>query len=426
MKQISQQIKLKLNNKQKTYFAKAFGCARFAYNWGVEKFNEYFKSGLLKNGYQLKKEFNAKKKTDYPFVYEVTKYATQQPFIYLNYAIKSIFKNHKNGINSKLSFKKKSNNDSLYIGGDQIKVIKKENSNKDYLKIPLLETPIKLLENLRFKERIISITFKKINKDYFASVVFETEDNFQNYRLNERINSNKAVGIDIGISSTLTLSCGIKLLLPETLKREANSLIKLQKQLSKKVHPRNKGEKTKKSKNFIKLSQKINRKYQRIKNIRKDFIEKVSLFITKNFQYICMETIDIKKMYSKHNIAKYLCNVPLYQIKKRIKDKTEYYSNVLIDADKFFPSSKLCSLCGAKKDTLSLNERIFKCNCCHTSIDRDFNASINLLKYLKNQIGGVTTEFTLADLTALKIGLNNLFLTSKDETRNQHNIYYFL
>ena len=423
MKQISQQVKLKLNNEQKTYFAKAFGCARFAYNWGVEQFNKHYQNHILKNGYELKKEFNSLKKTNFPFVYEVTKYATQQPFIHLNFAIKTILVNHKKGVKSNLSYKKKSNNESLYVGGDQIRIIKKDNSNKDYIKIPLLKTPIKLLENLRFKERIVSVTFKKLNNDFFASIVFETTGDFSNYKINKKDNSGKRVGIDLGISSALTLSSGIKIFLPESLKIENKRLIKLNRQLAKKIHPRTKGDETKKSKNFIKLAQKINKKYQRIKNIRKDFIEKVSLFITTNFQFICMETLDIKKMYSKHEIAKHLCNVPLFALKRRIKDKTEFYKNQLVEVNQFYPSSKLCSVCGTKKDKLLLNERTFKCDKCHNSIDRDLNAALNLLNYLNKQIGGVTAKFTLADLAALKVDLKKLFLTSKVETRNQLNFY---
>ena len=110
-------MKLNPNNFQKTYFAKCFGCKRFAYNWGVEQYNKNLSEGVFKNGYDLKKEFNALKANQFPFVYEVTKYATQQPFLNLNIAIKDAWKNRKKGRPIKRPFKKKSNHESFYIGG---------------------------------------------------------------------------------------------------------------------------------------------------------------------------------------------------------------------------------------------------------------------------------------------------------------------
>ncbi|HED6009004.1 TPA: helix-turn-helix domain-containing protein, partial [Campylobacter coli] len=85
---ISHKIELKPNNKAKTHFKKAFGCARLAYNWGLAKWQEYYKQGIKKSHLELKKEFNVIKKEQFPFVYEVSKYATQQPFLNLNLAFK--------------------------------------------------------------------------------------------------------------------------------------------------------------------------------------------------------------------------------------------------------------------------------------------------------------------------------------------------
>jgi putative transposase len=116
---LAHKIELKPNNKQITYFKKACGVSRLAWNWGVAKWEEYYKAGKKVNGMILKKEFNSIKKKEFPFVYEVTKYACQQPFIQLNEAYNRFFK----GLAKKPKFKKKNkSNDSFYIGGDQIKV----------------------------------------------------------------------------------------------------------------------------------------------------------------------------------------------------------------------------------------------------------------------------------------------------------------
>lgn len=165
MKQISQKIKIEPNNIQKTYLNKCFGCKRFAYNWGVEQYNENIKKGIFKNGYDLKKEFNSLKREKFPFVCDVTKYATQQPFIHLNKAIKDTLK--KGGKPIELAFKKQSNNESFYIGGDQIKIVTKPNSNKQNIKIPLLDKPIKLTEKIKYEVKILSCTISHIYSIYF-------------------------------------------------------------------------------------------------------------------------------------------------------------------------------------------------------------------------------------------------------------------
>ena len=134
---ISHKIELISNNKHIAYFKKAFGCSRFAYNWGLAKWQEYYKQGVKKTHLDLKKEFNAIKKEQFPFVYEVTKYATQQPFLNLNLAFQKFFRDLKQGKVSYPKFKKKKDNQgSFYLGGDIVKFESK--NNKQFLKIPNL------------------------------------------------------------------------------------------------------------------------------------------------------------------------------------------------------------------------------------------------------------------------------------------------
>ncbi len=120
---LAHKIELKPNNKQITYFKKACGISRLAWNWGLANWQEQYKNGLKPSGMSLKKEFNALKPKDFPFTYEVTKYASQQPFIQLQEAYNRFFKK----LGGKPKFKKKNKSiDSFYIGGDQIKVIGKK------------------------------------------------------------------------------------------------------------------------------------------------------------------------------------------------------------------------------------------------------------------------------------------------------------
>ena len=145
---ISHKIELIPNNKAKTYFKKDFGCYRLAYNWGIAKWQEYYKQGIKKTHLDLKKEFNAIKKEQFPFVYEVSKYATQQPFTHLNLAFNKFFRDLNQGKLSYPNFiKKKDNQGSFYLVWDIIKFSTR--NNKTYLKIPNL-VKVKFREPLRF------------------------------------------------------------------------------------------------------------------------------------------------------------------------------------------------------------------------------------------------------------------------------------
>ena len=114
----SHKIRLDPTFKQKTYFAKACGVARFTWNWALSRYQEQYKSGQKPNSLELKKEFNSMKKDHFPWVYEVTKYASQQPFIFLRSAFSAFFSKRA----KYPKFKKKGVHDSFYIGGDQVKI----------------------------------------------------------------------------------------------------------------------------------------------------------------------------------------------------------------------------------------------------------------------------------------------------------------
>ena len=112
---IAHKIELVPNQQAKAHFRQAFGCARLAYNWGLAKWQEYYKLGIEKSHLDLKKEFNAIKKAQFPFVYEVSKYATQQPFFFLNRAFQKFFDDLEKGKVSYPRFKKKRENFQLKL-----------------------------------------------------------------------------------------------------------------------------------------------------------------------------------------------------------------------------------------------------------------------------------------------------------------------
>ena len=409
---ISHKIELKPNNAAKTHFKKAFGCARLAYNWGLAKWQENYKLGIKTSAYDLINGFNAIKKEQYPFVYEVSKYATQQPFLNLDKAFKKYFADLKKG---KVSYpklkKKKDNQGSYHICGDSISI-----EDDKYLRVPKLGL-VKMKEKLRFDGKINNVVISQKANKFYASFSMEiTEAEYE--RTHKSIKKVRAkVGIDLGISNFATLSNGLVIKSPKPLDKLTKLIVRRQRQLNKKVHPKTKGDKTKKSKNYLKASNKLAKLHTKIANIRLGFLHKFTSHLVRNYDEISLETLQVSNMLKNHKLVKSLSDVSLSKFNEILEYKAKYNGVSIRRADRFYPSSKTCSHCGAIKSKLGLSQRTFICDSCGYTIDRDLNASINLAK----QLGRVPPEVTPVDLTALldDLVINNL-TTSKVETGIQH------
>lgn len=179
---IAHKIEIMPNNRQKTYFRKAFGCSRLAYNWGLAEWQRLYKAGEKVDAYGLNKSFNAIKKEQFPFVTEVTKYAVQQPFLNLGKAFRKFFDDLKKGTMSYPQFKRKKDNEgSFYIGGDQVKLsytnrnskafknmAHNEKQKRQYLKVPNLGW-VKMTEAVRFIGHTNGVTISQKGDRFFAS-----------------------------------------------------------------------------------------------------------------------------------------------------------------------------------------------------------------------------------------------------------------
>ncbi|HDX6315629.1 TPA: transposase, partial [Campylobacter fetus subsp. venerealis] len=364
---ISHKIELKPNNKAITHFKKAFGCSRLAYNWGLAKWQEYYKQGVKKSYLDLKKEFNAIKKEQFPFVYDVSKYATQQPFLNLNLAFNKFFRDLKQGKLSYPKFKKKKENfGSYYIGGDQI-IIK----NEKYLKIPNFGL-VKIREKLRFNGKINSVTISQKANKFYAS--FSMQISHDEYNKTHKIKNlnNQSIGIDLGIKEFVCLSNGLMIKAPKPLNKLTRLLVKRQRRLSKKQHAKTKQEAingVKKSNNYLKESKKLAKLHSKIANIRSDFLHKLSSIIIKNYDYIGLENLNTQGMMKNHKLAKSLVDVSFYEFNRQLEYKANYMQKEIHRVDKFYPSSKTCCVCGNIKQDLTLKDRIYKCKSCGNIID---------------------------------------------------------
>lgn len=356
---IAHKIEIIPNNRQKTYFRKAFGCSRLAYNWGLAEWKRRHEKGEKVDAYGLKKAFNAIKKEQYPFVTEVTKYATQQPFLNLGKAFRKFFDDLKKGTVSYPQFKKKNDNEgSFYIGGDQVKlsyingnskVFKKlahnEKQKRQYLKVPNLGW-VKMTESVRFNGHLNGVVISQSGDKYYASFCMQiTEEEYRRTHPNVSLEKHTKVGIDLGIKSALILSDGIAVENPKPLKKNLRKIKRLSRQLNKRTHARTKQERlsgVKKSNNYKKLSAKLSNAHRKVASIRRDFMQKVTTILTTHYSHIALEDLNVKGMIRNHRLAQSMSDVAFGELARKMEYKSSLNGTSIAKADRFYPSSKTC------------------------------------------------------------------------------------
>ncbi len=358
-------IRLDPTCKQETYFRRACGVARFSWNWALARWEEKYKSGEKPNALALKKEFNALKKEKFPWVYEVTKYASQQPFIHLQRGFQGFFAKR----TKYPKYKKKGIHDSFYIGGDQVQIVEK------HVKIPNLGQ-VRLMEFLRFEGKITGITISRSASYWFISVSVETS------LLPASCENQARVGVDLGIKTLATLSNGQTFPSNNPLKKKLKRLRRLQRRLSR-------GSKGSKNRNKVKSS--IAKLHYKVACSRNDTIHKLTTTLTKNYRHIVIEDLDISTMVNNKRLARSILDGGFYEFRRQIAYKAELRGNKIYIADRWCASSKKCSSCGHYKETLSLSEREYQCTRCGLKIDRDLNAAKCLVQLLN------TVSFTEID-----------------------------
>lgn len=370
-------IRLDPNNKQTTYFKKACGVARLAYNWALAEWqNQYqqdknYRDECLAKGVQidktklnnpsqfkLRKQLNAIKRQQFPFMMEVTKCSPQLAIMQLGDAFKRFFK----GESSYPQFRKKGVNDRFSLSNDQFKL--KLKKDKPHIQIPNLGL-VRMTEHLRLNGKILSAKVFSKGGEWFVSIAVELSD-----IIKPLAKTGKEIGIDLGITDLATLSNGEKIQAPKPLKSKLNKLKRLSKQLSRKQKGSNNREKAK---------TKLSRLHYKISCIRKDFLHKLTTNLVKRFDVICLENLNIKGMVKNRKLSRAINDLGFYELKRQLIYKANQWGKQVKEVDRFYPSSKTCSNCGFKVDELPLNVRNWICPNCNTTHDRDINASLNIL-----------------------------------------------
>ena len=349
---LTHKIRLDPTYKQKRYFLQACGVARFTWNWALAEWKKQYEAGKKPTGLSLKKQFNAIKPVEFPWVYNVTKYASQQPFIFLQAAFQRFFDKQARYPR----FKKKGVHDSFYIGNDHIKIEGRQ------IHIPKLGR-VKMREALRFSGKIVSATVSRAADRWFVSLNVELD------RSPEPCRSQAGIGVDLGVRRLATLSNGRRYEGPKPLKKRQSKLNRLQRQLSRKQ---------KGSMNRNKARRKVAKMHYRITCIREDALHKLTTYLTTEFGSIAIEELNVKGMMSNRRLAGSIADMGLHEFRRQIGYKAKLRGNHVEVADRWFPSSKKCSGCGVIKEDLTLSDHLFRCDSCGLEIDRDLNAAINL------------------------------------------------
>ena len=370
-------IELNPNNKQATYFAKACGIARLAYNWALAQWQRQYaqdkayrdachimgidvdESKLLKPTQgKLRKQLNAIKRDKYPFMLEVTKCAPQLAIMQLGDAYKRFFK----GEAKYPQFRKKGVNDRFSLSNDQFAVKGRQ------IRIPNLGW-VRMREALRFDGKILSAKIFSRGGRWFVSVAVEIDA--VNLTKKRGRHTGKQTGVDLGITDLIILSDGTKVKALKPLKVKLKKLKRLSRQLSRKQ---------KGSNNRAKAKAKLSRLHLQISNIRKDALHKLTTGLVNEYDVIAIENLNTKGMMQNRKLSRAISDLGFYEFKRQLVYKANQYGKTVKELDRWFPSSKTCSCCGAIKSDLKLKDRIFKCECGFV-LNRDLNAAINLANY---------------------------------------------
>jgi len=378
-------VRLNPNNKQLTKLFQYAGSARFAYNWAINREEENHKQGnKFLSDMDLRKEFTQLKKLqEYKWLNEISNNVTKQ-------AIKDACNAYKNFFKGQSKFPKfksrKYSTPSFYQ--DNVKIQFTDTHVKvEAFSMSKKQNKQKLNWIKLYEKRKIPIDRKYLNPRFtydglywYVSVSIEVDDNTDNTILL----SNEGIGIDLGIKDLAVCSDGNtykNINKTQRVKKLEKKKRRLQRSVSRRYDKNKKGGDYCKTSNIIKREKELLKTSKRLTNIRHDYLHQTtSEIIKRKPSFICIEDLNVNGMMKNKHLSKAVQEQKFYEFRRQIEYKAKWNNIPVIIADRFFPSSKMCSCCGHIKKDLKLSDRIYKCECGNI-INRDFQASLNLQKY---------------------------------------------
>jgi putative transposase len=352
----SYKYKIIPDEEQKVLLNKHFGSIRFIYNYFLnERKREYETNKQTINYYDNAKSLTElKKQEEYSWLNEINSQSLQASLKNLDDAYNGFFKKR-----TKFpKFKSKHTKNSFKVP----QAVKIENGK---LKIRKFKNPIDIILHRTFSGIIKQCTISKTPTDeYFVSILVETE----HQKLEK---TGKSIGIDLGLKDFVITSDGYKYKNNRYTKRYQTRLKKAQQHLSRKKKGSNR---------YQNQKLKVAKLHKKIANSRLDNLHKVSTELIKKYDTIILEDLNIKGMIKNHKLAKHIADVSWSKFIELLTYKAEWNDKQIVKIDRFFPSSKTCNCCGYINQNLKLDMREWTCPSCNTKLDRDLNASKNILK----------------------------------------------
>ncbi len=370
---LAHRIRLVPTAEQEASFGRAAGVARFAYNWALAEWRHQYLAGGKPSEVALRKQLNAIKHQEFPWMREVTKNAPQQAIKNLGRAYANFFHDLKKYRRKELpwkrarvpKFKKKGRHDGFRAdnGPDKTHPDAVQTNGKQ-VNLPLIGW-VRMREEVRFSGRILSVTISRQADAWYASfsieVAYEPEIRGDDTR----------VGVDLGITALATLSDGTpKIPAPKPLRRYLQKLKRLSRALARKQRgSRNRGS----------AKTTLARLHRRIADIRADALHTLTTSLTR-YRTIVIEDLNVAGMLANRHLSRAIADMGFFEFRRQLDYKAAMAGSTVIVADRWFASSKFCSACDVKNEALTLSERIWTCRSCGTTHDRDVNAAVNLAR----------------------------------------------
>ena len=352
---------------QEVLIVKHFGCARYIYNYGLErKIKSYAETKKSLSRFTIQADLpRLKKSEDTKWLSEVNSLSLQAALLNLDMAFTRFFK-EKKGFPK---FKSKHDNRQSFCIPQNTEV----DFESKRIFIPKFKEGIKCRFSRKFEGTIKSSTVSRTpTGKYFISILVETNDSIPN---KAPIDENKAVGVDLGIKTFATLSDGTEIQNPKNLKKSLKRLKRLQRSVSRKKKGSNS------RKRAVKL---LARQYEKVTNRRKDFLHKTSRWFIDHYDTICLETLSASNMMKNHRLAQAIQDIGIYTFNSYMDYKAEWYGKNIIRIGRFEPSSRMCS-CGHIYKGLTLKDRVWTCPTCGAVNQRDLLAAQNIKKFAFKQ-----------------------------------------